>query len=171
MSRTNPRKAIDALTPSTISADGVALAPMTLGMWAVLEKIGSPLLTGEDVDTLSWLPTLYLLTHDPREALMPGLADKSLEWANGQPVTVVDAIRSAAMRQMGVVEDVLPQVEKKKTKKNADTTDGSSSGLTSRRGATAGPTKTSSGGRRQARSRSSRVATGCAKTKYSRSAK
>lgn len=114
MSRQNPRKAIDALMPLSIEAGGVTIKPMTLGLYAALEKIGSPLLTGETVQTLDWLPTLYLMTHDPEEALAGNLADKAFAWAKSQPVTIVESIRRAAFAQMGRVEDVLPQAKKKK---------------------------------------------------------
>lgn len=114
MSRANPRKAIDALMPLSIEAGGVTIQPMTLGLYAALEKIGSPLLTGETVQTLDWLPTLYLMTHDPEEALVGNLADKAFAWAKTQPVTIVESIRRAAFAQMGRVEDVLPQAKKKK---------------------------------------------------------
>ena len=114
MSRANPRKAIDALMPLPVKAGGISVNPITLGLYAALEKIGSPLLTGETVQTLDWLPTLYLLTHDPEEALLGNLADKAFEWAKTQPVTVVEAIQRAAYAQMGRVSNVVPQAQKKK---------------------------------------------------------
>lgn len=155
MSRANPRKAIDALMPLSIEAGGVTIQPMTLGLYAALEKIGSPLLTGETVQTLDWLPTLYLMTHDPEEALVGNLADKAFAWAKTQPVTIVESIRRAAFVQMGRVEDVLPQAKKKRTRPNKVTTDGSSNGSTMPPVATAGATAKLCGKSQPRRSRSS----------------
>ena len=155
MSQANPRKAINALLPLSIEAGGVTIQPMTLGLYAALEKIGSPLLTGETVQTLDWLPTLYLMTHDPEEALVGNLADKAFAWAKTQPVTIVESIRRAAFVQMGRVEDVLPQAKKKRTRPNKVTTAGSSNGSTTPPVATAGATAKSCGKSRPRRSRSS----------------
>lgn len=155
MSRANPRKAIDALMPLSIEAGGVTIQPMTLGLYAALEKIGSPLLTGETVQTLDWLPTLYLMTHDPEEALVGNLADKAFAWAKTQPVTIVESIRRAALAQMGRVEDVLPQAKKKRTRPNKVTTAGSSSGSTIAHVAMDGATTKSCGKSQPRRSRSS----------------
>lgn len=152
MSRANPFKAIDAIMPLPIKAGGISINPMTLGLYAALEKIGSPLLTGETVQTLDWLPTLYLLTHNPEEALLGNLADKAFEWAKTQPVTVVEAIQRAAYAQMGRVSDVVPQAQKKKSRKRAAMTDGLSNGSTTLRNATAGATTKSCGKSRQAQS-------------------
>lgn len=167
MSRTNPRKAIDALMPLPVEVGGLVIKPMTLGLYAVLEKIGSPLLTGETVQTLDWLPTLYLLTHDVEEALNGSLADKALAWANTQPVTVVEDIRRAACAQMGRVEDVIPQ-SKKKTQRSAGMTAGSSNGSTMSPDATVGATMKSCGRSRRQRSRLSSGATDSPKTASSR---
>ena len=118
MSKGNPRKAVAAILPLAIeAAPGVTVRPMTLGMFAALERIGSPLVTGEEAqDTLALIPSLYLLTHDPREVFRGNVLDLAMEWADAQPVTVVEAIEKAAYRQMNAVFDVLPDVEDEKKK-------------------------------------------------------
>ena len=51
MSKSNPRKAMAALLPLPLKVSGgYSVKPMTLGMWAALERIGSPLVTGEEPD-------------------------------------------------------------------------------------------------------------------------
>ena len=88
---------------------------MTLGMWAALERIASPLVTGkEPSDTLELLPSLYLLTHDPREVLRGDLLAESIAWADGLGVDAMARIRTACYRQMNAFFDVLPEVEKKR---------------------------------------------------------
>jgi len=115
MSKTNPRKAVAALLPLAVECPcGATVRPMTLGMWAALERIGSPLVTGkEPKDTLELVPSLYLLTHDPREVLRGTFFDDAVAWADTMPVSALEEIQHACYRQMGAMFDVLPEVKKK----------------------------------------------------------
>ena len=154
MSKANPRKAMAALLPLTVKAeDGgfeYEVKPMTLGMWAALERINSPLVTGiEPRDTMELLPSLYLLTHDPREVFRGNLLELAFEWASQHSVGAVAAIRAACARQISAVTDVLPESDIKK--KNP--TDGSPRSSIGRPQPTTGTLKTSSG---KPRSRPSR---------------
>ena len=119
MSRANPKKAMAALLPLTVraEADGrvYEVRPMTLGMWAALERISSPLVTGAEVrDTLEIIPSLYLLTHDPREVFRGNIIDLAMEWADEQPVGALAAIKAAADAQVAAITDVLPESDIKK---------------------------------------------------------
>ena len=112
MSKANPRKAMAALLPLPIrcGSDDAVVRPMTLGMWAALERIGSPLVTGEEPkDALELIPSLYLLTHDPREVFKGDILDQAMRWADGLPLTALDSIRNACYRQMAAVFDVIPE--------------------------------------------------------------
>lgn len=115
MSKANPKKAMAALLPLPLDCgNGVAVRPMTLGMWAALERIGSPMVTGKDAkDALELLPSLYLLTHDPREVLRGDFVAASLAWADTVPVSVLENIQKACAKQMNAVFDVIPEVKKK----------------------------------------------------------
>ena len=114
MSKANPRKAVAAILPLDIECPcGATVRPMTLGMWAALERIGSPLVTGkEPKDTLELVPSLYLLTHDPREVLRGSFFDDAVAWADTLPVSALEEIQRACYRQMGAMFDVLPEVKK-----------------------------------------------------------
>ena len=103
-----------ALLPLALECPcGAVVRPMTLGMWAALERIGSPLVTGkEPADALDLLPSLYLLTHDPREVLRGDLLEAAVAWADSLPVTALAEIRTACDRQAGAVFDVVPEIEK-----------------------------------------------------------
>ena len=86
MARENPRKALAALLPLPLSCgdyEGAPVVrPMTLGMWAALERIGSPLVTGEEPkDVMDLIPSLYLITHDPREVFAGNVLDAAMRWA------------------------------------------------------------------------------------------
>lgn len=136
MSKANPRKAMAALLPLAVECPcGCTVRPMTLGMWAALERVGSPLVTGEEPkDALELVPSLYLLTHDPREVLRGSFFDDAVAWADTLPVSAIKDIRDACYRQMGAMFDVLPEVKKKPR----PGTDGSRQSSTGQRGSTAG---------------------------------
>ena len=112
-----------ALLPLPIGCgNGVTVKPMTLGMWAALERIGSPLVTGEEPkDALELIPSLYLLTHDPREVFRGNVVDLSMQWADTVPVATMDAIRRACYRQMNAAFDVMPEDDPKKARSAATT--------------------------------------------------
>ena len=119
MSRGNPQKAMAALLPLTVRVEceggSYEVRPMTLGMWAALERIHSPIVTGiEPKDTLEIIPSLYLLTHDPREVFRGNILELSMEWADRQPVGAVAAIKAAGDSQMAAVTDVIPEATQKK---------------------------------------------------------
>jgi len=136
MSKTNPRKAVAAILPLAVECPcGATVRPMTLGMWAALERVGSPLVTGKEAkDTLELVPSLYLLTHDPREVLRGSFFDDAVAWADTLPVSALEEIRDACYRQMGAMFDVLPEVKKK----SRPGTGGSRPSPTGRRGSSDG---------------------------------
>jgi hypothetical protein len=151
MSRGNPQKAMAALLPLTVSVEceggSYEVRPMTLGMWAALERIHSPIVTGiEPKDTLEIIPSLYLLTHDPREVFRGNILELSMEWADRQPVGAVAAIKAAVDSQMAAVTDVIPEATQKKKSQTA----GSRQSSIGRRKSTTGGSKKSSGKSRSA---------------------
>ena len=159
-----------ALLPLAVKCPcGETVRPLTLGMYAALERIGSPLVTGAvPKDALELIPSLYLLTHDPREVLASGFFDAAMAWGDSLPVTALGEIRDACYRQMDAMGDVLPE-EKKKTRRRA--TVGSRGSSTGPRRSTAGASGKSSGISPSARSRSSGGSPGSPKAKSSRSLK
>lgn len=159
MSKANPRKAVRAVLPVPITtASGCTVRPLTLGMYAVLERISSPLLGETPADgALSLLPSLYALTHKPAETLADGLYERALAWADTLPPAALVEIKDAAERQIRAMLDVVP--EPKDVKKKVPT-DGSPSSRNGARKPTDGTLSASSGERRRAPSRSS-GASGC----------
>lgn len=96
----------------------VVVKPMTLGMWAALERIGSPLVTDEEPkDSLELIPSLYLLTHDPREVFRGNVIDLAMQWADTVPVSTMHAIQRACYRQMNAAFDVIPEEDDEKKRK------------------------------------------------------
>lgn len=170
MSKANPRKAMAALLPLEIKVAGYdfAVRPVTLGMYAALERIGSPLITGKDPeDTLELVPSLYLLTHDPREVLTGSLVEDALAWADTVGVDAVAAIRQAAAKQLNAALDVVPEDDDDAPKKKR--TAGSPTSSATPRKPTAGAMRKSSGASRSPRSSSSGAKTASRPTKSTRS--
>ena len=155
MSRLNPRKAMAALLPMPLKVSGgFSVRPMTLGMWAALERIESPLVTGrEPKDALELIPSLYLLTHDPREVFRGNVVDLSMQWADTVPVATMDAIRRACYRQMNAAFDVMPEDDPKKAT-GAATTAGLPRSHTGQPRPTTGASRKSCGPSRSPRSAS-----------------
>lgn len=148
----NPKKAIAALMPPAIDCgEGASVHPMTLAMWAALERIESPLITGKPAkDTMDLLPSLYLLTHGAAEILSGNLLAKAYEWADTVSPLVMERIRRACAEQITVVTDVIPEGGKKKLQ-----TVGSPRSSTTSRPPTTGRSKQSSGKPRSRHLRSS----------------
>lgn len=167
MSKANPRKAMAAMIPPAQTV----IRPMTLGMYAALERIGSPLVTGVDAkDALELLPSLYLLTHDPREVFRGNILDLALQWADTVPVSAMAEIRAACEAQLGAVMDVIPEVDPKKAP-SAVTTGGLPRSSTTSPAATTGPSARSSGKSPSPRSPSSAARKASERTRSSRSRK
>lgn len=126
MSKNNPKKAMAALLPLELDVGyGLAVKPMTLGMYAALERIGSPMVTGDEPkDTLDLIPSLYLITHDPREVFKGNVLELAMAWADTVPVDVVARIREAVYRQLGAMTDVIPQLAPEELKKKRRGNDG-----------------------------------------------
>lgn len=141
-----------ALLPLAVKCPcGETVRPLTLGAWAALERIKSPLVTGDaPKDALELIPSLYLLTHDPRVVLTSGFFEDAVAWADTLPVTALGEIRDACYRQVDAMGDVLPEVKKKTNPATA----GSRRSRTGRPASTAGAGEKSCGKSRQARSRS-----------------
>lgn len=162
--RANPKKAVAAAMPLPIGD----VRPMTLAMWAALEHIDSPLLKSATPDgqaVLDLLPSLYLLTHDPREIFRANLLDLAMEWADKLPVTAIADIRRAAEAQIRTVAAVIPEDDEDAPRKKKVTAQSPTSSTTPARpsaGATAKPST-------KLRSRSSRSSTETQPLKQTRS--
>lgn len=112
----NPKKALAAILPNSIDVGcGYSVPPMTLALWAALERIASPLVTGKAAkDTLELLPSLYLLTHGASEILAGNVLEKAIAWAETVPVDILERIRDACYQQIAVTKVVIPEGGKKK---------------------------------------------------------
>ena len=110
MSESNPVKAMCALIPEPITTpEGVVVRPLTLGVFALLERIKSPTLVECKTDTLALIPSLYVMTHGPAYVLahLANLEAVSVAWADTLPPQAVGAIEAAATVQIRRMIDVI----------------------------------------------------------------
>lgn len=144
MSKGNPKKAVAALMPGAVrTPEGLVVRPMTLAMYAALERIDSPLVTGRDPkDAAELLPSLYLLTHGADQIFAGNLTALAFAWADTMPLSALQHIREACDVQMQTVMDVMPEAQKKTQKV---TTAGSPPSSTRPPRSTAGASGKSSG--------------------------
>ena len=118
MSVGNPKKAMAALMPGAVrTPEGLVVRPMTLAMYAALERIESPMVTGKKPkDTAELLPSLYLLCNGADQLFAGNLVALAFAWADTLPVSALQHVREACDRQMQTVMDVMPEAQKKTPK-------------------------------------------------------
>lgn len=146
MSTANPQKSIAALIPAPIATPcGVMVRPLTLGAYALLERVKSPMITGEAAPVLETLPSLYILTHSGRYVLehLCDIDALALEWAETLPPSAIRDIELAARRQIAAMLDVI--ADETGGKKKVGTTAGSPPSRSGRPRRTDGASATSSG--------------------------
>ncbi len=112
-----PEKALDAVLAAPAEVAGFTVRVVTLGMASVLQKIRSPLSTGDPPGGLGgWVPTLFAMTRDAAESraiLASGGVDAYLEaadkWSDGISVADALALVRACSRASAVAAGVNPQ--------------------------------------------------------------
>ena len=112
-----PEKALDALLAAPAEAAGFTVRPITLGMAAVLQKVRSPLSTGDPPGGLGdWIPTLYAMTRDAAESrrILASGGEEAYrraaeEWADGLSVADGLALVRACSRAAATATGVNPE--------------------------------------------------------------
>lgn len=114
MGNTNPKSAIDALFPTPIKCGcGVEVHPLTLGHYALLEKIDSYLVNGGHApDSIEVILTYYICTHSAKDIMndFENLKENAFEWAENLPPSVSNEIASAIMKQINAMTKVIPVI-------------------------------------------------------------
>ena len=115
----NPRAAVDSIIARGETVGRIHLSEVTFVKVAILEKIGSPITSGEmkDVGLQDLFQTLFVLAHEPGDSvqmLQEGcLLQKSLEWAQSIPVNhykkIMDALRRITQRLEAVAPQGIPE--------------------------------------------------------------
>lgn len=112
----NPKSALAAINAAGEKVGNVILSEVTLSKAAILEAIGSPVMSGKkakDITLGDVLPTLFVLA-TPAFECKRMLADKSFdkaacEWGDTIPVMDGAKLVQAMKRIMQRISDVAPQ--------------------------------------------------------------
>ena len=120
----NPEPVLDALLPAaiTVARGRVVVRPLTLATFALLDKIRSPLLSGDSSGgVIDLLPTLYVLTHGASVCLADLSAGRleavAIDWADQFPPQILAEIRAAAVEQIGRILYMIPPPDESTSKK------------------------------------------------------
>jgi hypothetical protein len=100
MSDTNPAVVTDALLATPLRIGDIQLQPLTLGLYLLLEKMGSPIVRAgaQDVSPLALFQAVYVLAHPLPESLAawaqgPDLFDAAvLGFADRIPLSELDKL-------------------------------------------------------------------------------
>lgn len=112
MSTGNPHKAVLAIMPDPITTPhGVVVLPLSLATFSILERMRSPILTGQKGDVLAMLPSLYVLCHPAQEvhAHLAELEARAIAWAEAYPPAAIAPIEVAAREQVTRMLDVIAE--------------------------------------------------------------
>lgn len=127
MGSTNPKSATDALFPTPIKCGcGVEVYPLTLGHYALLEKINSYLVNGDHTpDSIEVILTYYICTHSAKETMddFPNLESLAFAWAENLPPSMNNNIASAIIKQINTMSKVIPIIDDEHGKKKLVETD------------------------------------------------
>jgi hypothetical protein len=133
MAGENPTSAIDAILEEDkeIGNNGLRIYPLTLGRYALLELVKSPLINKEtEFSTLTLIPTFYIMTREVSELKgfnsrnIEELEQKSMEWAETQTINDSGKILDELLQKFNLVQRVKPDVEEDTKKKDRPQTDG-----------------------------------------------
>lgn len=133
MAGENPTSAIDAILEEDkeIGNNGLRIYPLTLGRYALLELVKSPLINKEtEFSTLTLIPTFYIMTREVSELKgfnsrnIEELEQKSMEWAETQTIENSNELLDELVQKFNLVQRVKPDVEEDTKKKGPQPTDG-----------------------------------------------
>lgn len=115
-----PKTSISALFPVPVDCGyGVSVYPLTLGHYALLEKINSYLVNGDHApDSLEVIKTLYICTHSAKDIIQDfdNIDVNAMEWAETLPPRASKNIVPAILAQIDVMSKVAPVVGDDKKK-------------------------------------------------------
>lgn len=132
MATENPKSAIDAILEDDKELEsGVRIYPITLGRYALLELVKSPLIDKDTpFSTSTLIPTFYIMTRDFTE--LRGFNSRNIEelemaaneWAESQTIDASSEILNEILAKFALVNRVKPDVAEDTKKKDRPQTDG-----------------------------------------------
>lgn len=132
MAGENPKSAIDAILEDDKELkSGLRIFPITLGRYALLELVKSPLIDKDTkFSTISLIPTFYIMTREVSELKgynsrnIEQLEADAMEWAENQTIQDSNEILDELLQKFNLVQRVKPDVAEDTKKKGPQPTDG-----------------------------------------------
>ena len=132
MATENPKSAIDAILEDDKELkSGLRIFPITLGRYALLELVKSPLIDRDTkFSTLSLIPTFYIMTREVSELRgynsrnIEQLEEDAMEWAESQTISDSGELLDELLQKFNLVQRVRPDVAEDTKKKDRPQTDG-----------------------------------------------
>lgn len=128
----NPKSAIDAILEDDKELkSGLRIFPITLGRYALLELVKSPLIDKDTkFSTIALIPTFYIMTREVSELKgynsrnIEQLEADAMEWAENQTIQDSNEILDELLQKFNLVQRVKPDVAEDTKKKDRPQTDG-----------------------------------------------
>lgn len=128
----NPKSAVDAILEEDKKLkNGMRIFPITLGRYALLELVKSPLVDKDtQFSTMALIPTFYIMTREVSELKgfnsrnVEELEEKAMEWAENQTMSDSREILDELLQKFNLVQRVKPDVAEDTKKKDLLQTDG-----------------------------------------------
>ena len=112
---TNPETAINTILATEKTIEDVTIHPITLARYALLELIESPFVTPGKKFTINNLVPSFFICCAKSEDLkginsknLDVLNQRSMEWAETLPNTVIDKLIPEIMEALGIIKKVSP---------------------------------------------------------------
>lgn len=107
---TNPEKALDAILDGERKAGGLTVKPLTLARYALLEKIKSPILTGEG-DMTGLIESIYVMSAPVEDLAGRDVGEIKRDacvWADSLPLGALDQAVLAVQASLGDMAYLAP---------------------------------------------------------------
>ena len=120
----NPKSAIDALLEDEKKADGLTVKPLTLGRYALLDALESPLVSKKtSTKLINLIPTFYVMTQEWTDLAgydtsnIEELKGKAYVWAGDKDINDTARLVEEIIRKLGIMQKVSPEAQEDASRK------------------------------------------------------
>ena len=120
----NPKSAIDALLEDEKKADGLTVKPLTLGRYALLDALESPLVSKKtSTKLINLIPTFYVMTQEWTDLAgydtsnIEELKRKACVWAGDKDINDTARLVEEIIRKLGIMQKVSPETQEDTSRK------------------------------------------------------
>lgn len=120
----NPKSAIDALLEDEKQGPGLTVKPLTLGRYALLDALESPLISKKTSTRLiNLIPTFYVMTQEWTDLAgydtsnIEELKNKASVWAGDKDINDTARLVEEIIRKLGIMQKVSPESQEDSSRK------------------------------------------------------